>query len=223
MIMGDMSFKIIFLATLLFALAIFVACSTKSGQGEKQRKLVTSVEAEGGSFFGNVKATTGKESYSGDGFVTGFEQDEDSCEVAFSVPKDGFYDLAFLIQSKGGHKENFVFVDGVQQGSVTCDSGKVEEASLNRVFLSAGKHKVKLKKSWGWINWDKLEVYESAPLPKDLYQASAKLSNPNASDNAKRVMTTTGKAFCQVNMRMAAMPAGRSSSSRKTTAERNLP
>ena len=185
----DMREKIFCLTTLIFAFATFAGCSLKGGQGEKQRKLVTYAEAESGSFSGNVKATTGKESYSGDGFVTGFEQDEDSCEVAISVPKDGFYDLAFLIQSKGGRKENTVFVDGVQQGNVVCESGEVEEAALNRVFLAAGKHKVKLKKSWGWINWDKLEIYESAPLPKDLYQASAKLSNPNASDNAKRVMS----------------------------------
>ena len=106
--------KIFCLTTLIFAFATFAGCSLKGGQGEKQRKLVTYAEAENGSFSGNVKAATGKENYSGDGFVTGFEQDEDSCEVAISVPKDGFYDLVFLIQSKGGRKENTVFVDGVK-------------------------------------------------------------------------------------------------------------
>jgi mannan endo-1,4-beta-mannosidase len=166
---------------------------TVAGAGGKQKKTdkkpISLVEAEEGVFVGNVNAKDGSDAFSGNGYVTGFKNDGDSCEVTVKTEKDGFYDLTFTVRSGGGHKENFVFVDGVQQGNILCESGELEEAVLQRVFLSAGEHGIKVSKNWGWIDWDKLTVYESDPLPKDLYKVSPKLSNPGASDNAKRLMS----------------------------------
>ena len=67
-------------------------------------------EAEEAAGTGNVKAAVSlaKEGYSGNGYVEGFENDDDSCTFAEDIPENGFYDLNFVCASLGGEKDNYV-------------------------------------------------------------------------------------------------------------------
>lgn len=146
-------------------------------------------EAEDGILHGNVKIANSKSGYSGSGYVTGIEQDSDSIEFPVTVEEEGFYDLTFICSTGSGKKENFVLVDNESVGSIKTESTDFTESSLSRVFLSKGDHSIQIKKSWGWIDVDKLILTACEPVDPAIYQVPATLVNANASENAKRLMS----------------------------------
>lgn len=150
--------------------------------------VIGTYEAEDASFTGNARAETGKNGYSGEGYATGFEEDGDGCTFHISAPESGFYDLLFG-SSAGGYKENYVNVDGDYLGNLVTDSSEIAESELKRVYLDAGEHDVTVSKYWGWIDLDYLKVTTSEPIPESAYQVSAELVNPNATENARRLMS----------------------------------
>ena len=147
-----------------------------------QPQTVAVCQAEAGSFTGNVREAR-------KGSVSGFQQEGDSCTVTVSIREAGFYDLEFLIKSQGGYKENYVLVDGARLGTICADGTKFTRDTIRRVYLEAGEHTVTVLKYWGYIDWDKVNVLTSRPFDESVFQVSAKLSNENASDNAKRLFS----------------------------------
>ena len=183
----------------LMALATFGSVMAGCGSGgetngtaEQEEVFVAAVigtyEAEEASFTGNARAETGKNGYSGEGYATGFEEDGDECTFHISTPESGFYDLLFG-SSASGYKENYVNVDGDYLGNLVTDSSEIAETELKRVYLDAGDHDVTVSKYWGWIDLDYLKVTTSKPIPESVYQVSAELVNPNATENARRLMS----------------------------------
>ncbi|MCH5274602.1 MAG: beta-mannosidase [Lachnospiraceae bacterium] len=158
-------------------------------------------EAEDASFTGNVAAVTDLKlaGYSGTGYVEGFQDDSDACTFSVSIAEDGFYDLNFVSTSMGGDKYNYVVVDGEQLGTVWIAESSFSDSVLNRVYLTAGDHEIRLVKYWGWISLDRLEIVTSEPIDEAVYQVTAGLCNPNASDETKRLysylMDIYGKKF----------------------------
>lgn len=154
-----------------------------------QPKLPISVtyEAEEASYIGNVAAKSDS-SYSGGGYATGWTSDGDACVFDVSVDTADFYDLVFISAGSGGKKSNNVYVDGQSAGTLES-AAKLGSSAVERVYLEQGSHKISVEKSWGYINLDNMTVKTSEPLPADLYTVSAKLVNPNADDNAKRLMS----------------------------------
>lgn len=146
-----------------------------------------SYEAEEMTFTGNVKPVGDLtlDGFSGDGYVNGFETDEDSCEFAVEIPEDGFYELNFKSASLGGEKTNQVLLDGERIGTVVTMEESFSDAVLSRVYLTQGVHRVALQKDWGWILLDRLVITDSAPIDASIYEVTAPLCNPNASKEAK--------------------------------------
>ena len=123
-------------------------------------------------------------------YVEGFQQAEtDSCNFTINVEKEGFYDLIFRIASTSGEKTNPVSVDGAAVGNIWVDKTYYQDSEINRVWFTPGEHTVSVGVSWGWIYLDKLTVQTSEPLAADLYEVEAKLINPNAGEEAKRLMS----------------------------------
>lgn len=136
-------------------------------------------EAEEAAGTGNVKAAVSlaKEGYSGNGYVEGFENDDDSCTFAVDIPENGFYDLNFVCASLGGEKDNYVKIDGESTGTIHTENGDFSDCVLERVYLEAGTHKVSVVKYWGWISLDCLKVTTSQPISSSLYKVDAALCN----------------------------------------------
>ncbi|MGN1156389.1 MAG: glycosyl hydrolase [Agathobacter sp.] len=153
----------------------------KESETPWEAELVGTYEAEAGSCTGNA--------YTDSGSATGFEQDGDSCTVTINIEKTDFYDLEFVLKSKGGYKSNYVSVDGDRVGEIEAEGSQYVRSYIRRVYLEAGEHTVTVSKNWGYINWDKVNILTSKPLAKDLYEISAKLVNKNATDNAKRLFS----------------------------------
>ncbi len=118
-----------------------------------------------------------------------YEAEEDECTFQISVEEDGFYDLQFTTANIGGYKENYVLIDGESVGSLKSEEDLFTEEAMLRNFLTAGSHEITVSEYWGYIALDKLTVLKSAELPEDYYQVTAKLSNENADDCARRLMS----------------------------------
>lgn len=149
-------------------------------------------EAEDGTFTGNVKAENTVTGFTGSGYASGFDDTGDACTFNINIENDGFYDLTFSQKSQGGHKENYVLVDDSEVGVIVVDDsddGSYTTDSVERNYLTAGAHTVSVSEYWGYICLDSLTVSQSAALPADLYDVPATLVNPNATDNAKRLMS----------------------------------
>lgn len=140
-------------------------------------------QAEDGTMVGNVKINKG--------IVEGFEKaGEDYLIVKINVEETGFYDINVSSKSvDGNYKENYVYVDEDKLGAVAVEGNKFTDSILERVYMEAGEHDVKIEAYWGWIAVDKLEVKKSDELDPARFDIEPVLVNPNASDSAKRLMT----------------------------------
>ena len=114
---------------LLFLLLItFTAVGTGTGEG-------MTVEAETGELSGNTKiAGSGERKW-----VEGFQQaGSDFFAAEFSVAQEGFYDIAVIQASQGGHKENPVLLDGENIGSAISDETDFRKSVLEHICLTEG-------------------------------------------------------------------------------------
>lgn len=142
-------------------------------------------EAESGTLLGETKVS----SQGGAECVDGFVNDADGVEITIHIEEAGFYDLSIYSKSGGNYKENFVWVDEEKLGSVVTQSKDYEDSILSRVYMEAGDHTVKIMKSWGWIQVDSIKVKPADELDPGRFDIEPVPVNPNASDNAKRLMT----------------------------------
>lgn len=180
---------------LIFLCLLTVGCGKK--QKEKEHVNVTSMQVLIATYEAETAKMSGKvhiadqltlEGYSGDGYVEGLEDDGDMLDFQIFVDEEGFYDLNFVSASQGGHKRNHVFVDEEKMGEIENESTEFSDAILERVYLTKGEHIISVRKYWGWIFIDRLELLSSVPIDDLIYVISPKLCNPNASDEAKRLM-----------------------------------
>ena len=170
---------------------MFSGCSDIEQQETKEIKqeIAGVYEAEEAAFSQNVHIEKSINGYSGSGYVEGFEKDQDECTFQINIEEDGFYDLQFTTANIGGYKENYVLVDGENIGTIVSDQDSFTDAGLKRNYLTKGEHEITVAKYWGYIALDKLTLLKSAELSETYYEVSAKLSNANADDCAKRLMS----------------------------------
>ncbi|MBE6862415.1 MAG: beta-mannosidase [Ruminococcus sp.] len=145
-------------------------------------------EAEDASLSGSNTISTDS-SASGGKAVGSFSGDGDNLTFTIEVPTAGTYCLTLTSKGLGGSKYNEILVDGENTGGFDSTGDKYTEASLRRVVLSAGKHTVSIKKSWGWIMVDCLKVTDDEAISDSVYNVENKLINPNADENAKKLFS----------------------------------
>ena len=163
---------------LLFLLLItFSAVGTGTGEG-------MTVEAETGELSGNTKiAGSGERKW-----VEGFQQaGSDFFAAEFSVAQEGFYDIAVIQASQGGHKENPVLLDGENIGSAITDETDFRKSVLEHICLTEGTHTLGVGTSWGYVRVDAFELTPSEPLPEDLYDIPETMSVGEATPEARRL------------------------------------
>ena len=187
----------VFIAATLLSFSV-MGCSgseepaAESSASEEKVEFIPTVigtyEAESGEFTGNVSVSYDETGASGGSFVSGFKNDEDSCQIHIEITENGFYDLYFSTRASD-RKENYVRVDGNSLGTVVTSEKKFTESAIKRVYLEQGSHTVTVSKYWGWIDLDYLKITTSEPIEQSFYQVSAELVNQNATDNTKRLMS----------------------------------
>ncbi|MCL2810454.1 MAG: beta-mannosidase [Clostridia bacterium] len=154
--------------------------------------------AEEAALFGKVQVASRTPGYTGTGYLEGFEGDGDRCEFNITIPQEGFYDLNFVSMGLGGYKENHVSLNGQRVGLAITDNATFGDAILSRVFLTQGEHVIGFEPYWGWVLLDALRITESKPIDPSIFDVSATLINPNATDEAKRLMSYLADSYGNV-------------------------
>lgn len=185
---------------MVFSLVFLFGCNTKDYDESSKRSLEGAenssydpdfrqlIEAEEAMFTGKVRVEKSKKGYTGTGYLTGMESEEDTITFHVTVPGSGAYDLNFRSVGNTGYKENNIYVDGEYVGIAKVDGDEFTDSIVKNVYLSAGEHSITMKKSWGWILLDNLIITASGPIDKTIYDVSAELVDAKATDSTKKLM-----------------------------------
>lgn len=112
------------------------------------------VEAENGNKNG-VYTSTSHSGYSGNGYVTGFDNNNDFVEVTVNVPTAGEYHINAQYASEYGDKYTTLYVNDNYRGDkLLKQSYSFTDAYLDTVYLNSGQNKIKLQNSWGYYDID---------------------------------------------------------------------
>lgn len=123
--------------------------------------------------FSEVGASGGK-------VVGKFSESNDVMTFNVDIPTSGTYDLIINSMGYGGDKTNKISIDGEYVGSFVTKADVYNDAVLNRVILTAGKHEISITKSWGWIAVDYLKIEAAEAIPDSAYQVSNTLIDSDA-------------------------------------------
>ncbi len=152
------------------------------------KNFILIIEAEAADFTGTTKIEAEKEGYSGTGYLNALTGEKDTITFTVSVTGTGAYDLNFISAGNTGHKENNVVVDGINVGTAIVEGNDFTDSMLERVYLTAGEHKIVLTKNWGWILLDALKISASKEADNSIYEVSSSLVDPKATERTKRLM-----------------------------------
>ncbi|KAH7923508.1 glycoside hydrolase family 26 protein [Leucogyrophana mollusca] len=144
------------------------------------------LEAEDGTFTGNVVVDTSIPGFSGTGYVSGFSATADSVTVSTDVAAAGLYDLTVAYLSLYGEKKAYLTLNGSPSGELDLTSTTWANVSAGQVLLNAGTNTVGIQDDWGYYSID--AFYLSPALPPPPHQATAPPVNANATPEAKSLL-----------------------------------
>ena len=124
---------------------------------------------------------------SGGKSVGKFENDRSYCQIKINVPSDGIYDIVIRSMGIDGSKENDIYTDGKKVGTFTSENNKFSDYTVSAVSLTKGDHNIRIIKSWGWIELDKITVKTGAKISNSTYNVTSSLVNRNATANTKKL------------------------------------
>jgi mannan endo-1,4-beta-mannosidase len=148
------------------------------------------VEAENGVLNGTAVESS-QAGFSGTGYVSSFDNDNDSVQVTVTVPTSGFYDLTIRYASPYGYKKNNLIVNSTSYGEIEFPETQAFTDLLPiKVSLNAGSNTITVSKSWGWFFLDafKLEGGAATPTPTPTSDAT---STPTGTLTATPTATPT--------------------------------
>ena len=143
-------------------------------------------EAENGKLSNDMSVISGGNA-SGGKSVGKFENDRSYCQIKINVPSDGIYDIVIRSMGIGGSQENDIYTDGKKVGTFTSDNNKFSDYTVSAVSLTKGDHNIRIIKSWGWIELDKITVKTGAKISDSTYNVTSSLVNRNATANTKKL------------------------------------
>ncbi|WP_421871588.1 glycosyl hydrolase [Marinoscillum sp.] len=139
-------------------------------------------EAESGSLTGTEIANS-RAGYSGDGYVTGFDNDGDAVSIPVTVSGAGLYDLWVGYAAPNGEKTNDIYVNGSYAGSqIFPSSQSFEEGYFGKVMLDKENNRIKIVKNWGYFEVDYVRV--TPTTPNEIHHYPNELIHPNPSFEA---------------------------------------
>lgn len=143
-------------------------------------------EAENGKLSNDMSVISNGNA-SGGKSVGKFENDRSYCQISITVPADAVYDIVIRSKAIGGSKENDIYTDGKKVGTFTSENNKFSDYTVSAVSLTKGDHNIRIIKSWGWIELDKITVKTGAKISNSTYNVTSSLVNRNATANTKKL------------------------------------
>lgn len=143
-------------------------------------------EAENGKLSNDMSVISNGNA-SGGKSVGKFENDRSYCQIKINVLSDGIYDIVIRSMGISGSKENDIYTDGKKVGTFTSENNKFSDYTVSAVSLTKGDHNIRIIKSWGWIELDKITVKTGAKISNSTYNVTSSLVNRNATANTKKL------------------------------------
>lgn len=167
---------------IITAIKVFILGATTSKVNELY-------QAEDGILNG-VEVSNQIPDYSRNGYVTGFNQQDDSVTFKINVPSEGLYILhiGYQIPERSGKKYTKLILNGAPLKRIILPvSNKFTEIPIERVLLNKGENTVKFISEWGYYNLDYIKVQSTALVTP--HNLSEKLVNLNATKETKDLMS----------------------------------
>lgn len=163
-----------------------VTTTTAKQTDDKPLSFSKTYEAENGKLSNDMSVISDGNA-SGGKSVGKFENDRSYCQIKINVPSDGIYDIVIRSMGIGGSKENDIYTDGKKVGTFTSENNKFSDYTVSAVSLTKGDHNIRIIKSWGWIELDKITVKTGAKISNSTYNVTSSLVNRNATANTKKL------------------------------------
>jgi mannan endo-1,4-beta-mannosidase len=162
-----------------------------------QQVFSQTIEAETGTRTG-TEVSTSRAGYSGTGFVTGFDADNDKVSIPVTI-KAGLYKIFIRYASASGDKWNFVYVNGQNLGSIAFPlSSSFKETLAGKVWLKEGSNVIEIVKEWGYFDVDNIRLEASAPF--QFNQVTSSLVTPLPSRRTDSLYQFLRKTYGKVTL-----------------------
>ena len=160
--------------------------TTVKQTSDKPLSFSETYEAENGKLSNDMSVISDSNA-SGGKSVGKFGSDSSYCQISITVPADAVYDIVIRSKAIGGSKENDIYTDGKKVGTFTSENNKFSDYTVSAVSLTKGDHNIRIIKSWGWIELDKITVKTGAKISNSTYNVTSSLVNRNATANTKKL------------------------------------
>ena len=150
------------------------------------------VEAETGILTG-TQVGNSRSGYSGNGYVTGFDQEGDMLAIEVNMNEAGLYTLS-VGYAADSYKENYIIINGENVGSMQFEtSATFKTKAFGKVQLNQGINTIAIKHFWGWTDVDYISLESTTPA--DFDNITTTLATPNAADITKRLYAYLGDIY----------------------------
>ena len=160
--------------------------TTVNQTSDKPLSFSETYEAENGKLSNDMSVISDSNASSGKS-VGKFESDSSYCQISITVPADAVYDIVIRSKAIGPYKENDLYADGKKVGTFVSKPDNFSDYTVCAVTLKKGSHTLTVKKSWGWIELDKITVKTGAKISDSTYNVTSSLVNKNSTANTKKL------------------------------------
>lgn len=160
--------------------------TTVNQTSDKPLSFSETYEAENGKLSNDMSVISDSNA-SGGKSVGKFESNGSYCQISITVPADAVYDIVIRSKAIGSYKENDIYTDGKKAGTFVSKQDYFSDYTVCAVTLKKGSHSLTVKKSWGWIELDKITVKTGAKISNSTYNVTSSLVNRNATANTKKL------------------------------------
>ena len=160
--------------------------TTVNHTSDKPLSFSQTYEAENGKLSNDMSVISDSNA-SGGKSVGKFGSDSSYCQISITVPADAVYDIVIRSKAIGPYKENDLYADGKKAGTFVSKPDNFSDYTVCAVTLKKGSHSLTVKKSWGWIELDKITVKTGAKISNSTYNVTSSLVNRNATANTKKL------------------------------------
>jgi len=140
-------------------------------------------EAEDAALTLDAKVEKNMSGYSGSGYVN---QNGGDLIFKVTIAQTGKYKLNIRYTTGNQKKENYLLVNNKQLASVHFDPvGEWSTTTINKVYLNKGENTITIKKGWGWMLFDYIEI---ATAGKEIpFNITSELVTPDSSPEAVKL------------------------------------
>ena len=168
--------------------------TTVNQASDKPLSFSETYEAENGKLSNDMSVISDSNA-SGGKSVGKFESNGSYCQISITVPADAVYDIVIRSMAIGPYKENDLYADGKKVGTFVSKPDNFSDYTVCAVTLKKGKHTLTFKKSWGWIELDKITVKTGAKISNSTYNVTSSLVNKNSTANTKKLYSFLKESY----------------------------